>query len=179
MKRVWAFDIDGVVADTYTALKYIIEKEYNCYFDVMPYCPNKIYSNISDNHFYKILEVLFKEGKIKPFYDAINIINKYHRKYERIVFITHRNPKLILYTYSWLNKYFNFDYELYQGYENKVQIAKENDIIGIIDDKPFICKKFLNNNLDAICHKQPFNKYEDLKGLCVMDWQEIENILLY
>lgn len=177
MKKVWTFDIDGVVADTYNALQYAIEKEYNCYFDVMPYYPHKIYSNIKSKDFYKILENLFISGKIVPFDDAITIINKYYRKHERIVFITHRNPDLKYCTHDWIERHFTFRYELYQGYENKVETAKELNIIGIIDDKPSICREFLNNNLEAICHRQPFQKYENLRGLHVANWEEIEDVL--
>lgn len=178
MKKVWAFDIDGCVADTYPLLHSIVEKKYGiCWFQ-MPYYPNRLFSNIRKKDFYFELNSLFENCKIPPIKKAIEVINEYYKKHKRIVFITHRKPELYFYTMMWLNKYFDFNYELYQGYFDKVDIAIKNNIIGIIDDKPSICKNFLNSNLKAICHEQPYHKYENLTNLKVMNWEQIEKEIL-
>jgi uncharacterized HAD superfamily protein len=179
MRKVWAFDVDGVISDTYTYFKREVEKEYNlCFLDAMPYYPHKVFNNIDGKTVYTILDNIFKNGIAKPICYAIDVINAYHFFNKRIVFITHRKSELYGFTTLWLNKHFTFNYELYQGNFNKVDIAKEVDVIGIIDDKPSICRDFLNNNLQAICHEQPFQKFEDLTGLNVINWEQIAEIIL-
>lgn len=176
--KLWAFDIDGVVANTFPYFKYYFEKEFKiCLFE-MPYYPSQYCSNVKMKDFMRIFYNSVVKNYIKPFSEAIETITNYYKNDNPIIFITNRQ-NLEKETKKWLNKHFYFPYKLYFGTSsfNKLKIAKEIGVTGIIDDKVKICRIFKEEGLDHILHKQGHQLYEDYSGLNRLNWNEIREEL--
>ena len=177
-KHKWAFDIDGVIADTYPTLQAATERMYDVCWFVMPYWPNKHYSNITKQSFYRLFSYLIKENKISIIDDAKIIINKYQKLGNDLIFITNRDVELIWHTYDFLDRYFK-NYKLYIGRDlDKLQICINNNIDGIIEDKPETCRIFKQYGLNHILHRQPHQRWDYAEDLNIMNWYQIcEKIL--
>jgi hypothetical protein len=183
---MWAFDLDGVVADSYPPMMERVGDFLNCDWSndkPMPYDPHKFGYEITSGKILEFFCELVMEDKVTPMAGAFETLKDYYDKTQRVVFITHRHdPKVVVKTREWLSKNLGLPYELYACHHcEKVFLAKDIGITGFVDDLPAICQGFVQEGLDSLCYTAPWHCYvsDTLDGLKVVNnWQEIREVIL-
>ncbi len=178
---MWVFDIDGVVSNSYPLMVSYTEKKLQCTFFQMPY---DIYKNsqLSKNEFLFIFNSLVINDLFTPMEGAVSVLTRYQLQIkEPLIFLSHRSELLIDYTIRWLSNYLKVPFKIHSCHElDKVTMAKKYDSRGIIEDQPKICKKFIDNGLQALCYSQPWHKtIENFPSIpIVQNWIDIAERIL-
>ena len=183
---MWAFDLDGVVADSYLPMMKEIGGFLNCEFtedNPMPYNPHTVGYEITNGKILEFFCELVMQDAIQPMTGAIDTLKKYYEKTGRLIFITHRHDTVVIVkTREWLSKHLQLPYELYACHHcEKHFLAKDLGVTGFVDDLPEICQGFVKEGMSALCFTAPWHRYvpETLEGLpIVYNWGEIESVIL-
>lgn len=178
---MWAFDLDGCVADSFPAMEARIGKYLDCSWspeNPMPYNPQNYSYDITSDKILEIFSCLVREDAIPPMEGAIDVLRDYYAKTNRMVFITHRHdPDVEALTRKWLDKVLGIPYELYACHHcDKALFAKDIGITGFVDDYPAICQTFVREGMNTLCYNSPWHIYmkDSLKGLkVVFSWDDI------
>jgi uncharacterized HAD superfamily protein len=184
IRKLWAFDIDGVVADTHSAMQHVIGCHCGVQFTTekpLPYDAYKQGYNITKGELMSIFNTLILTDYVSPMKGAVDVLTSYYDETQRLIFITHRtNRAVVEKTRAWIANHFKRPYELYACYKcEKAEVAKGLGVTGFIDDLPEICEQFINKGLDTYLFDTPWHIYlNNLNGMPrVKDWEEVRQIL--
>jgi hypothetical protein len=182
---MWAFDLDGVVADSFPPMAERIGEFLKCDFDgkPMPYNPQNFGYEITNGKILEFFCQLVMEDAVPPMAGAIDVLKEYHKKENRLVFITHRHdPPVVVKTREWLAKHLGLPYELYACHHCEKQfLAQDLGITGFVDDVPEICQGFVKEGMNTMCFSAPWHCYvtDSLVGLPVVSsWEEVRKVIL-
>lgn len=183
---MFGFDLDGVVIDSYTYFIQGINKAFNQTFcpktNPMPYTPSDHGYSITHAEFIQVFDTMVNAEVFPPMEGAIAGLKAYYEKTNRLVFITHRNGKLVVdKTRKFLSENLELPYELYACYKcEKVDLAKDLGLTGFVDDHPEIIAKFIEANMTAYLFDAPWHSFGfETEGMnLITSWEDLSLKLL-
>lgn len=188
MNTLFAFDIDGVIADSYPPMVRGVNEVFNKNFcpdtNPMPYDPiNHGHTDVPKEQFMQVFSDLVINGKIEPISGSMETLKDYYfTKTKRLVFITHRTSQPIIdATNEFLNKYLGIPFELYSCHGcEKHLVAKELDVTDFIDDHPEVIQKFVDHNMGGYLYDAQWHVFGfELGNLPILySWKDIRRLIL-
>lgn len=182
--RELAFDIDGVLADTFRVFVETAKKEYDIqvdYDDITEYDFRKVIDideAICDVIIHRILEDPIHMG-IKPMNGAVEVITRLSR-YGAILFVTARPGKASI--YDWLLCHLKqvdrhlIRLEATGSHEEKIPILLKQGIRYFVEDRLDTCYLLATASVTPIVFEQPWNrKSHPFRTVC--SWKEISGMI--
>ncbi|MFH1715152.1 MAG: HAD hydrolase-like protein [Elusimicrobiota bacterium] len=186
MNSYLGLDLDGIIADTDTALRAYIKELFGetitrdqitsfFYEDCLNFSDEKI------SHFWREFNKNNGWGEIKSVNGALETLNTLKNKYKYII-VTSRPENLFNVTRDWLEKH-NLNYEelIVTSKKNKSDILREGgwNISCFIEDRVDFATDIAKSDIPVLLYDYPWNQSENLhKNIKrVFSWQEIKNIL--
>jgi len=162
MKNKIAFDLDGVISDTYSVYRLEFIKLYN--IDIAKHPKYKITTykiflpNVSDKDIsYTIFKVITQYWEeIHPYPDAVEALNLFYNYYKKPIEIVtarkySRQEEVCDATYAWLNKNFpNIKFNVcFAGHDEKTKFLKENKFNIFVEDRLRNANR-ISNQIDKV-----------------------------
>jgi 5'(3')-deoxyribonucleotidase len=139
MKSVIAFDIDGVLADTYNAINKVIKEKYN--YDTN----GKVRTHqieVPGVEYKDILKIVYNVlgdiDSISPYEEAKEYLPKIYELYGYVTFITARNIQFYNTTKKWLKLHFPMIKKfnlVFERSSNKHHVVREKEVCFMVDDR--------------------------------------------
>lgn len=182
--RELAFDIDGVLADTFHVFVKIAREEYDIqvnYDDITEYDFRKVVDideEICNVIIQRILNDPVHMG-IKPMNGAVDVITRLSR-YGTILFVTARPGRTSI--YEWLVRHLKrvdprlIRLEATGSHEDKIPILLEQGIRYFVEDRLDTCYLLATASVTPIVYEQPWNRIcHPFRTVC--SWEEISGMI--